>query len=222
VCYICEVKRSIFVALFVFCWALAVLGQEGVRYCAKCGKQAYSKLAMSCAECNGNLFDPGAADKASDYASLEIELLYLGEKTSDLYPYVKLYVNGNYIDKIELSDDYADSRQLAAHNKGLERRPTAIYKKVFEKIAPGVKALTLELRFKRMGGLLKSNKKITFDYVSFKGGEKTHIKHYFNSAVSFTTPNKPEDLPSRNPYLKEVPEVKMFTATGTAELGVGL
>lgn len=220
--YICGVKKSIFVVLFVFCWILAVLGQEGVRHCTKCGKQAYSKLAMSCDDCNGDLYDGSAKNRTDDYASLELEVSYLGERPSDLYPYIKMYVNGNFIDKIEISESSAPSTQMAAPREGLERQPTAVYKKTFHRVEPGVKTLTLELRFKRMGGLLKSNKKISFEYVTFKGGQKTHIKHYFNSAVSFTTENQPEDLPSRNPYLKEVPEIKMFTATGTAELGVGL
>lgn len=215
-------KIKAFTLLFILVITSCCLAQES-RFCQKCGAEAYSQLAMSCENCNTSLADENKTQKNIEFASLHVKLMYTGDKPEDLYPYAKVYVNGKYQGNIEISDMQQRKSEIKQEwNTGLGSLYTCIYEKHFEKVSQGVKRIEFELRFKRLGGLLKSTKRAVFPYVSFKAGERTVLEHYFNSAVSFTQHKKPEELGIKKPLLPNFPEAELKTATGTAEISVGL
>ncbi|NCB45534.1 hypothetical protein EOM81_00830 [bacterium] len=215
-------KIKTFALLFMLLINCCVAAQE-VRYCPRCSAEAYSKLAMSCEYCNASLAEENKTKKNVEFASLHVKLMYTGDKPGDLYPYAKMYVNGKYQGNVEIADMQQRNSEIKQEwNNGLGGLCTCIYEKHFEKVTQGVKKIEFELRFKRLGGLLKSTKRVVFPYVSFKPGERTLIEHYFNSAVSFTQHKTPEELGLKNPLLKNFPEAELKTATGTAEISVGL
>ncbi len=218
ICYIHRVKRSIFIVIFIFCCFLYANAEENIRLCTQCGSKAYSKLAMSCDKCNGDLANHVKGLNKNKNASLQIEAIYMGQNPSNLYPYLKLYINDVFIDKIETLSPL----HTQADGFFLDYKPKLSYKKTINNIPPGIKTITLELRFKRMGGLLKSNKKIQFEYVNLEPSKTTKLQHFFNSAMTFITHNEPKDLQKPRDYFNETPQLKMYTATGTAEIGANL
>ena len=74
------------------------------RRCQNCGAIAYSKLAMSCDQCNSSLEELTKADSDSEYASFKVRLMYTGNKPHDLPKYAKLYANDKYIGNIEQTE----------------------------------------------------------------------------------------------------------------------
>lgn len=220
----------VFVFLFNSAFAQGQLQEQNdesdvVRRCHNCGAIAYSKLAMSCDECNASLEDVSKAAYDKKYSAFKIRLMYIGDKPQDLPKYAKLYVNGKYIDKIEQTEIQARNSELDQKwNDGLGGAYTALYEYCCSKITPGLKNIAVEMRFSRMGGLLKSNKKAFFEYVGFKAGEETKIDHYFNSPVSFTQHKKIEELnktTNKSP-IPELPEARVVTGNGTIGIDLGL
>lgn len=195
------------------------------RRCSKCGTVAYSRLAMSCEQCNSSLEELPKKEYDSEYASFKVRLMYTGNKPKDLPKYAKLYVNEKYIGNIEQTEIQARNSELDQKwNDGLGGLYTAIYEQNYNKVAPGLKNITIEMRFPRMGGLLKSNKKANFEYVNFKGGKETVINHYFNSATTFTQHKNPEELNNKNKIkiIPEIPDAKIVTGEGTIGVDIGL
>lgn len=204
--------RVIFFLLFSLAWPLMAID------CPGCGTRGLPGLVMVCPECSASLHDPVVQLKNQEKAKLCIRLLYTGDKPDRLPAYGKLYINGKYLGNIDLAEKEERSQDFeASWSDGLGREYTAVYEKICDQIAPGILKIEIEMKFDRLYGLGRSFKRVVFPYVGFKGGEKTTVEHYFNSAATFH-----QYKPGKRKPIPVVSEAKIQAANGTVALNIGL
>jgi len=186
--------------------------------CPTCGAIDLPGLAMFCHECNADLHDPSLKIEQRQDSSLRIRLLYTGDHPDRIPPYGKLYVNGKYAGNIDMTEkEERDEDFVASWNEGLGREYTAIYEKNFNKIPSGVLKIEVEMKFDRLYGFGRSYKRVVFPYISFKGGEKTTIDHYFNGAATFN-----QYRPGKKKPIPVISDTKLQGASGTVAINIGL
>lgn len=198
--------------LFSLAWPLMATD------CPGCGIKGLPGLVMVCPECSASLHDPVLQLKNQEKAKLRIRLLYTGEKPDRLPAYGKLYINGKYLGNIDLAEKEERSQDFeASWSDGLGREYTAVYEKICDQIAPGILKIEIEMKFDRLYGFGRSYKRVVFPYVGFKGGEKTTVEHYFNSAATFH-----QYKPGKRKPIPVVSEAKIQAANGNVALNIGL
>lgn len=186
--------------------------------CPACGARDLSGLTLLCPECNADLHDPVTRNARTERSSLQVRLLYTGDKPDRLPAYGKLYINGEYHGNIDLIEKEERSSEFAASwNDGLGREYTALYEKTVENVMPGILKIEVEMKFDRLYGLGRSHKKVVFPYVGFKEGEKTTVDHYFNSAATFS-----QYKPGKRKPIPVLSETKLQGASGTVAINIGL
>ncbi len=204
--------RAIFLLIFSLAWPVMAID------CPACGATGLPGLAMICPECKAGLHDPVLQLQNQEKAKLRIRLLYTGDKPDRLPAYGKLYINGRYLGNIDLTEKEERSQDFeASRSDGIGREYTAVYEKICDQIAPGTLKIEIEMKFDRLYGLGRSYKRVVFPYVGFKGGEKTTVEHYFNSAATFH-----QYKPGKRKPIPVVSETKIQAASGTVALNIGL
>lgn len=217
-------KIFLIILLFLIFIQLKSLAKD----CPACGAKDMPDLVMLCQECGANIYDYAYEKKGTDRSALIIKLYYTGNNPEKLADYGKLYINGKYIGNIEITEKQARSPEVIyGWNNGLGTKYTALYEKEFRNIQPGVLRVEVEMRFSRMYGLARSNKRVVFPYIQFKDKEKTIIEHYFESAVDFSVTDKKKkqeikELENLKKDLPVVSDTKVKIATGTVKLDIGL
>ncbi|GAB4280672.1 MAG: hypothetical protein Kow0029_25380 [Candidatus Rifleibacteriota bacterium] len=173
---------------------------------------------MNCPECGANLHDPLLGYNNLKKSELVIFMFYTGKNPERLPPYGKVYINGNYMGNIPLIEKEIVTKDFSqVWSNGLGKDYTAFYQKNIKNVPSGILKVEIEMRFDRLYGFARSFKRVTFPYVSFKPGEETELKHYFNSAVTFNQFN-----PGPKKHLPVISEMKLQGASGTVALNVPL
>lgn len=207
-------KLTLLISLMLLVFQIAASAID----CPVCQQKDLPGLAMVCPDCNANLHDESLRMQSQDHSSLRIRLLYTGDNPDRLPPYGKLYINGEYSGNIDMSEKEERSAEFAANwNDGLGKEYTALYEKVLDKVAPGVLKVEVEMKFDRLYGYGRSFKRVVFPYVGFKGGEKTTVDHYFNSATTFH-----QYKPGKRQPIPVISDTKIQGASGTVAVNIGL
>lgn len=193
----------------IFCLALsaacclAQLSTESCEECISCescGATKISPLRMYCPDCGELLSKPGTQHLKRMSAELEVTIAYHGKNRNRLPGYAKVYINDRYLGNIPLSFPDADSpaRSETGSTQGSEVC-TAFYTGEYSRLDPGLVKVTIEMRFPRFFGLLRSIKRFSFEHAELKAGEKTVLTHKFKRAAEFhlVTPS-----PERGKVLK--------------------
>ena len=224
----CEPKawQSISYYLLSLLITLLCLNPASAMDCPACGAKDMPGLVMLCPECGANMYDYAYEKKGTDRSALIIRLYYTGNNPNKLAEYAKLYINGNYIGNIELTEKQTrKENEMVGWSNGLGSNFTALYEKEFRDIPVGQLRVEIEMKFNRMYGFGRSYKRVVFPYVKFDGKEKTTIEHYFESAVDFSVTDKKKKEKIKEESKKEIPvisDTKLKTATGTIKLDIGL
>lgn len=185
--------------------------------CATCGQKDLPDLAMLCPKCQTLLHTPQSRVKACSTAALVVEVIYTGDNPDKLPEYAKVFLNRKLLGNIPIIDK--ESRKpvkLDTGRKGLGEEFTAIYRNEFRDLFIGTVKIQIEMRFKKLYGILKNVRRVEFPFVELKQGEITTLKHTFNDPRKFQNKDQHPNSPS-NKF-----PIKFECATGSIGIEVPL
>ncbi|MBF0408144.1 MAG: hypothetical protein HQM10_12375 [Candidatus Riflebacteria bacterium] len=175
--------------------------------CASCGKTGIPELSMNCPACMELLRKPGGGLMKNDSPVLAIEIRYTGDEIANVPEYGKVYVNKKYRGNIYLLEkETRDKNSPRIKKSGLGVEYTAVYKSSFRDIGEGLHDVSIEFRFPRWFDLSRNTRRIIFENISMKRGNKTEILHIFASPSDFTKKKKEGKIQTGNSELKPLEE----------------
>ncbi len=149
------------------------------RDCAVCGLTELPELAMVCPKCQAALHATRSRQAARATAVLIIEIRYTGDQPERLPEYGKVFFNGAYRGNLPLVEREARSPVGTAGHGGLGSEFTALYRGEWRNLDAGQIAVRVDMRFRRLFGVGRSYKEVTFPFVGLKSGEKTVLRYSF-------------------------------------------
>lgn len=162
------------------------------RDCAVCGLTELPELAMVCPKCQAALHAPRSRLTARATAALIIEIRYTGNQPERLPEYGKVFFNGAYRGNLPLVEREARSPVVTTGHGGLGSEFTALYRGEWRHLDAGQIAVRVDMRFRRLFGVGRSYKEVTFPYVALKSGEKTVLRYSFAHPREFGRPLRRE------------------------------
>lgn len=171
---------------------VAGVGSAVARDCGECGLTDLPELAMVCPRCQASLHSTRGRLAARATAVLIVEIRYTGDQPDHLPDYGKVFLNGAYRGNLPLVDREARSPVTASGHGGLGSEFTALYRGEWRNLDVGQIAVRVDMRFRRIFGMGRSYKQVTFPFVVLKSGEKTILRYAFGHPREFGRPPRRE------------------------------
>lgn len=211
-----KISKAIILIVLILTFFTGISSQAAE--CHNCHAKEISGLTMNCPDCGADLHDPALNYHALKKSNLTVSLFYTGTNPERLPPYGKIYINGTYMGNIPMAEREVVSKDFSqVWSDGLGKSYTAFYEKKLAKIPSGILKIEVAMKFDRLYGFARSYKKVVYPYVSFKPGENTEVKHFFNSAATFNLYK-----PAPKQPLPVISDMKLQGASGTVALNIPL
>ncbi len=203
--------RFVIPIIFLFPALLAFFGGNvaSALDCPNCPAKDLPDLAMLCPECGKDLHRVESKIKARSTASLFIEIAYLGRNQDRLPEYGKVFLNRKYRGNIEIAERKPSQHVQVQLPSETRMEHTALYRFELRNLDEGLVRLDIEMLFPRCFGLRRSLRRLVFPRILLKTGEKTVVRHSFDSVHNFSRAAPASEA-------VRLGEWQLFTATGVA------